>query len=451
MKKSAILVLGVVSGLLVAGGASAQPGKTLRTCQTTVSREVAKYANNYSGAVRKCMDAIARKVIQDNTALAAAAAKCASNLRKLNNTDNPTRALAAKSAAKIAKACDPVVNPRLQHVTADVLNLVPMTVAQGIQAKNLNTWCTSFGGDGSIDTVQEWIACQQEAATCEAQQQLSVEYPRLLEWLAAIAPAITALGPDLKYADAAAQAVSLDFDLDFNQDNQPDLRCGPAAVGPTGLPATGQTTAYGVGSDGAVQAGFSRSFLDNGDGTISDNVTGLMWEKKEDLNDIPVDCSSEAASCANPHDGDNRYSWTVGTTSFNGSVVTVLLEQLNDRCNDDVTVPCSSDPDCSVPGGPCGLAGHQDWRLPNATELQSIISYETFTPATFGALDVGCSAACNVETADTCSCTSSTTYWSSTTYQGVALDAWTVDFVDGLILSTNKSLFAHARGVRGGF
>jgi hypothetical protein len=397
------------------------------------------------------MDAIAKELIQENSPLAGAAAKCASNLRKLNNTEAPTRALAAKSASKIAKACDPAVNPRLEHVTADVLNLVPMSVPQGIQAKNLNTWCANFGGDGSIDTIQEWIDCQQEAATCEAQQQLSVEYPRLLEWLAAIAPAINALGADVKYADAASQAVSLDNDIDFDQNNQPDLRCGPAAIGPTGLPATGQTTSYGIGTDGAVQAGFSRSFTDNGNGTVTDNVTGLTWEKREDFNDSPVNCSSEAGTCANPHDADNRYSWTVGTTSFNGSLTTVLLEQLNERCNNDVTVSCSMDTDCNVPGGPCGFTGEQDWRLPNATELQSIIDYETFTPATYGALNVGCSAACNVTVADTCSCTSSTTYWSSTTYQGVALDAWTVDFVDVLILSTNKSLFAHARAVRGGF
>jgi hypothetical protein len=31
-----------------------------------------------------------------------------------------------------------------------------------------------------------------------------------------------------------------------------------------------------------VQAGIPRSYTDNGDGTITDNVTGLMWEKLSD-------------------------------------------------------------------------------------------------------------------------------------------------------------------------
>lgn len=451
MMRMKIAVLGASACILaVVGSATAQPGKTLRNCQTATSREGSKYVANYSKAVGKCMDTIAKELIQDGFPVAEAASSCARSLRKLNNTEKPTRTLSAKFVDKIERACDPAVNSRLDHVTGDVLNLVPVSVAEGIEAKNLDLWCTYFGGDGSIDTIQEWIACQQEALTCEAQQQLSVKYPRLLEWLDDIAPAITSLGAEPKFTDAAAQAVSLNTDVDFNQDNQPDLRCGPALSGPTGLPATGQVTSYGVSTDGAVQAGHSRSFIDNGDGTIVDNITGLMWEKKEDLDDVPVDCSSEAGSCANPHDADNRYSWTIAATTFNGSAASVFLEQLNDRCNNDVTLACSSDPDCTVPGGPCGFAGHRDWRLPNITELQSLLNYETFTPTTYTAFAVGCSASCDVEDSATCSCTVSLPYWSSTTYQGVALDCWTIDFVDGLFLNMNKSLFAHARAVRAG-
>jgi len=48
--------------------------------------------------------------------------------------------------------------------------------------------------------------------------------------------------------------------------------CGATSGGR--LPATGQTTSYGPGSDGAVQAGAARSFTDNDDGTITDNLTG---------------------------------------------------------------------------------------------------------------------------------------------------------------------------------
>ena len=35
-----------------------------------------------------------------------------------------------------------------------------------------------------------------------------------------------------------------------------------------------------VADDSAVRAGAQFSFTDNGDGTITDNNTGLMWEKK---------------------------------------------------------------------------------------------------------------------------------------------------------------------------
>lgn len=56
-----------------------------------------------------------------------------------------------------------------------------------------------------------------------------------------------------------------------------------------GLPKTGQTicdneagtviACAGTGQDGELQKGTSNSFTDNGDGTINDNVSGLMWEK----------------------------------------------------------------------------------------------------------------------------------------------------------------------------
>ena len=54
----------------------------------------------------------------------------------------------------------------------------------------------------------------------------------------------------------------------------------------TCFPATGETTPHGPGSDGDVQAGLALSYTDNGDGTITDNNTGLMWEKKDDSGGI---------------------------------------------------------------------------------------------------------------------------------------------------------------------
>ena len=42
-------------------------------------------------------------------------------------------------------------------------------------------------------------------------------------------------------------------------------------------------------------------FVDHGDGTLTDTQTGLMWEKKDNLDN--------EGDFANPHDADNRYTW----------------------------------------------------------------------------------------------------------------------------------------------
>ena len=57
------------------------------------------------------------------------------------------------------------------------------------------------------------------------------------------------------------------------------------------LPDTGQTKCYnssgteiscsGTGQDGAYNIN-PRSYTDNGNGTITDNVTGLVWQKEDD-------------------------------------------------------------------------------------------------------------------------------------------------------------------------
>jgi hypothetical protein len=77
------------------------------------------------------------------------------------------------------------------------------------------------------------------------------------------------------------------------------LVCAPDA-GPTdgGFPATGQTTCWDdtgavipcsslhglvhTGQDGDTQAGAPLSYVDNGDGTITDVNTGLTWEKQSE-------------------------------------------------------------------------------------------------------------------------------------------------------------------------
>jgi hypothetical protein len=177
---------------------------------------------------------------------------------------------------------------------------------------------------------------------------------------------------------------------------------------------SGQTTDYGTGSDGNLQKGDARLFTDNGDGTITDNKTGLMWEKKDQSGGI--------------HDWGNKYTWglTFSPYTMNGTMVTTFLATLN---------------------AGVGFAGHTDWRIPNQNELLSLVNYQNVKPAVDTAFNTSCAASCTVLT---CSCTQSTFYWSSTTSQGNPSYAWFVSFYVGYVSSYSKSDFYYVRAVRGG-
>ena len=192
--------------------------------------------------------------------------------------------------------------------------------------------------------------------------------------------------------------------------------CGAGA-----FPASGQTTAYGAGSDGDVQAGAALSYTDNGDGTITDNNTGLMWEKKDDSGGI--------------HDKDNTYTWTTGTNDMDGTISTVFLDALNDVGG----------------GGANCFAGYCDWRIPNAKELQSIVDYEVFNPSVHPAFhQAGTCTGCADVTLASCSCTQSSSYWSATTSQGFPTFAWGVDFDFGFVVDDGKTNVGFVRAVRSG-
>jgi len=138
-------------------------------------------------------------------------------------------------------------------------------------------------------------------------------------------------------------------------------------------------------------------------GTITDNDTGLVWEK------LSMDGSV--------HDRTNTYTWT---QAFSGHVAT-----LNSST----------------------FAGHTDWRVPNVKELLSINDYQTSTPAVSAIFNncpaVGCSVL-------TCSCTASSGfYWSSSSY-AFPSSAWFVLFDDGHSAVTPKSGSIVVRAVRGG-
>lgn len=174
------------------------------------------------------------------------------------------------------------------------------------------------------------------------------------------------------------------------------------------------------------------SYTDNGDGTVTDNNTLLMWEKKDDNGGI--------------HDKDNFYSWTDSSdgdqTNPVGTLFTDFLN-LNNTCDGAGVTDCTSTGDTACGTGKCGLAGHRDWRIPNIKELQSIVDYGTalaIDPTFPGLTDVFI-------------------YWSSTTFVIEPDSAWGMDFGLGYggtgsggfnnVFSKN-TLNLRARAVRGG-
>jgi len=176
-----------------------------------------------------------------------------------------------------------------------------------------------------------------------------------------------------------------------------------------GSGALGACPGLPAGQDAAVGAGAPLSYTDNGDGTITDNVTGLMWEKLVQDGSI--------------HDANNTYTWS--------EAFSVKIANLN--------------------ASPC-FADHCDWRLPNRRELESLVDAGRVAPAVDPAFNTGCPTipgpGC---TAATCSCTKLGFYWSSTTYQDIPTNAWAVDGNVGIVNAFEKSIVPNSvRAVRGG-
>lgn len=164
-------------------------------------------------------------------------------------------------------------------------------------------------------------------------------------------------------------------------------------------------------------------FVDNGDGTVSDNETGLTWEKKQgcggDGNLVDLD---------NPHCVANTYTWTSDADGDFADPDGTLYADFLSMLNLDVTV----DPSASC------FADHCDWRVPNIQELQTILLAEC----------PGFPTPCIDE--DIFGPTQALGYWSSSTHAEFRDDVWRVVFSSGILLSDSKIQLQHARAVRGG-
>ncbi len=150
------------------------------------------------------------------------------------------------------------------------------------------------------------------------------------------------------------------------------------------LPRTGQVATYQPGDDGSLQKGAawpSPRFADSNNGAVTDRLTGLIWLKD--------------AACI------GRKNWNDALAAANG-----------------------------LASGICGLSDDSkagDWRLPNVTELNSLVNLGRWNPS------VG-----PMQTADTAAPlpfngVANYSYWSSTTSAALATQAWTIHFLFGLV------------------
>jgi len=108
-------------------------------------------------------------------------------------------------------------------------------------------------------------------------------------------------------------------------------------------------------------------FTDNGDGTVCDRDTGLMWEsQKLASDDVPGNCAGVGGNVSRDFRCVNRtFTWP----DFGaGSVAWVdFLAKMNGELG------VSADGVTSTPT-PTAYAGYRDWRVPSVDEMQSIIS-----------------------------------------------------------------------------
>ena len=162
----------------------------------------------------------------------------------------------------------------------------------------------------------------------------------------------------------------------FAGGQSPMCRTGP-------LPATGQTecfTGNGVPiacifkdqvwgeQDGLYQTGcpVNGRFVDNQDGTVTDNCTGLMWEKNTDRN-------GDGRVTA-----PDRMSWQAGLQFCESLVLTgqgTWLSRMPGETPQQFAARV--DPVMDLEG-----VKYDDWRMPNVTELFSLLSLpDTGVPA----------------------------------------------------------------------
>ncbi len=182
---------------------------------------------------------------------------------------------------------------------------------------------------------------------------------------------------------------------------------------PASVPKTGQITSYTTGDDGALQKGVAwpnPRFTDHSNGTVTDNLTGLIWLKNANCANATRDWATALTDVASLNSGGTMNTNNCGDTSNSGS--------------------------------------HQtDWRLPNVREIQSLVHYGFLNPAVPNTVGTGQWTEGNPFTG-----VQSDVYWSSTTYAiaGNPVYAWDVFLWGGQVGLDEKPYTHYVWPVRGG-
>ncbi len=188
-----------------------------------------------------------------------------------------------------------------------------------------------------------------------------------------------------------------------------------AAGGTIQLPKTGQTVCYdgsgsaiscaNTGQDGNLQKGVEwpkPRFTTNADTTITDNLTKLVWAPNGNL-----------LATRDPH-------WENRSTTFDGAVTWQHALDYVAKLNTEHYLE------------------HDDWRMPNFKELESLVNLNQVNIAKW--LDG--QGFVNVQAADY--------YWTSTTSMADPSNAWAFDMDYGNVHYFDKANSHYVWPVRGG-
>lgn len=139
-------------------------------------------------------------------------------------------------------------------------------------------------------------------------------------------------------------------------------------------------------------------FVDNGNGTVADRSTGLMWEQKV-----------AGGNCL--HCVEDNFDWHTAMSDWLSAVNGLL---------DDPDDPQT------------GLGGYTDWRIPTVAELRSVLDCFPCLNPVLGP-DIGCS------------------YWTSSGSSDSITTTFSVEMTHGVVIGVLKETPRCVRAVRGGF